>query len=92
MKPELLAKIFAKQAEKAMEGDTKAAKFIFDQARAFSEVKGITLVQNIYQDGARPEEPPAATHPEIPNVPPSRQRVASGNGMFRADGSRIKAG
>jgi len=51
IKSEDLRAIFDKQVELAKGGDRRAAKFVLDQARAFSEIKGLTLVQNIFQDG-----------------------------------------
>jgi hypothetical protein len=65
IKPEDLKAIMGKQIEKAKQGDERAAKFVMDQARNFSEMRGMTLVQNnnYYNVAAGAVAPPDAPAP-----------------------------
>ncbi len=74
--------IFAKQVELAKTGDRSAAKFVFEQARAFSEVKGLKLVQNVYEGGARPTKALPGTRQKLRAM---QRRAANGRSMFNGE-------
>ena len=86
IKPGDLAQIFAKQVELAKAGDRRAMKFVFDQARAFSDLKGLTLIQNNYAAGEAggagpmpPAERPTRARPgSAAKVEAMRRRVEAG--------------
>ncbi len=50
-----LAAILKVQIEKARKGDLAAARFVMDQARKFSEPKGVSIEQNNYYETSRKE-------------------------------------
>jgi hypothetical protein len=82
--PGKLKQVFDKQVELAMQGDHKAAKFVFEQARALSEVKGgITLVQNInhYGNGPDPQKPTEAVPGSQEKLEVMRRRVGNGQSL-----------
>jgi len=90
IKSQDLEAIFAKQVELAKQGDRRAAKFVLDQARAFSEVKGITIVQNNFHgggegDGSRPDLPTRARPGTKAKLRRMEERLAMGEPLTRDD-------
>ena len=90
-----LAAILKVQIEKARKGDLAAGRFVMDQARKFSEPKGVSIVQNNYYETSRKEAlARGATRPDQPitaamsagdRAEIMRRRNESGMPLRRAD-------
>lgn len=85
-----LAAIMATQIQKARAGDEKAAKFVLDQACKFSQMPGLTIVQNnnYYSDQSHVEQPekPAQARPgHHKKVDLMRRRMEAGLPLTRPD-------
>jgi hypothetical protein len=78
IKADDLEAILAKQVELAKQGDRKAAAFVLQQAKEFSEIKGVTLVQNIYHNSPPGQE----------KVQPGEESRPSANVTFRPSGRK----
>jgi hypothetical protein len=87
IKSEDLQAIFAKQVELAKSGDRKAAAFVLDQARLFSEVKGITLNQTVnhFHGGDSPQAKTSAVPGTDRKIERMRARAAMGEPLTRGD-------
>jgi len=66
---EELTAVMKAQIEKAKEGNTRAAKFVFDQVRLNTAPEHTTLIQNNYHDGAKPPKKPT------PALPGSEEKI-----------------
>lgn len=75
IKAEDLEAIFAKQVELAKGGDRAAAKFVFDQAKAFSEIKGLSVTQNNYYGSKPADRDPMPAEMPRPTYAPSRKAM-----------------
>jgi hypothetical protein len=94
IKSEDLRAIFEKQVELAKGGDQKAAKFVLEQARLFSEIKGIkgiTLNQTVNHFHGEPPTAPAKDRPGTNGkIDRMAQRAALGKPLTREeDGPRV---
>lgn len=67
-----LSEILKVQIEKAKKGDEKAARFVLDQAKAFADLRGVSITQNnnYYNDGDRDGSDQATRHLVPTHRPP----------------------
>lgn len=85
-----IQEIFEKQVELAKRGDRNAAKFVLDQVRAFTEIRGITIAQtNNHFHGEQPTAPTKAMPGTDSKIKRMQQRAAMGQELTREeDGPR----